>query len=71
MLVMVDYVRDMTVKKPCMVNMDRLSICFSCDISLDDLYLHPKSQLLGKSKADESIFLEIFLLIWMKFSLLP
>ena len=30
MFMTVDYVREMTVKKPCMANMDRLSICSSC-----------------------------------------
>ena len=30
MLVMVDYVLEMTVKKSCMVNVDCLSIYFSC-----------------------------------------
>ena len=30
MFVMVDYVRRMTVKKSCIANIDRLSICSSC-----------------------------------------
>ena len=30
MFIMVDYVREMAVMKPCMANMDRLSIFSSC-----------------------------------------
>ena len=30
MFMMIDYVKVMAVKKSCMVNMDRLSICCSC-----------------------------------------
>ena len=32
MFTMIDYVRDMTVKKACMVSMDCLSICSSCEL---------------------------------------
>ena len=31
MFMMVDYVRELTVRKSCLMNMDRLSICASTD----------------------------------------
>ena len=36
MFMMVNYVKEMTVKKSCLVNMDRLSICSSCYIDQGD-----------------------------------
>ena len=38
MLMMVDYVNEMTVKKSCVVNMDRLSICSSCHVIHNVIY---------------------------------
>ena len=40
-------------------------------LSLDDLDFYSRLQMYEKSKASVSIFTEILLSIWMKFSMLP